>query len=78
MSLPEVNDEEHSPLCRVMKNLNPDKWENSECKYCPVGDKNLWDIARRPCTEKKRIVLKGNFCAVAGISDSSKLSEEKP
>jgi hypothetical protein len=50
-SLPEVSELER-------------KWANSECQDCPNGDKNLWLIAGRPCTFKKRIVMKGGFCVV--------------
>ena len=41
------------------------KWENSECKDCPKGDKNLYLISSKPCVEKQRIVMKGNFCVIA-------------
>lgn len=41
-----------------------EKWENSECKDCPSGDKSLYMVSGKPCVEKQRIVLKGSFCAI--------------
>jgi hypothetical protein len=41
-----------------------EKWDNSECKDCPIGDKSLYRVSGKPCLEKKRIVMKGSFCAI--------------
>ncbi len=41
-----------------------EKWANSECQTCSMGDLNLYLISGKPCVEKQRITKKGSFCAV--------------